>query len=328
MNKEVEKKVIADFLRSPFCSYATTKVLSDVVGAPEDQLLLCSVLGFSSGVATMGDTCGAVNGGVVVLGRRFPDLPSAQLHYVCTEYFRRLEQRVGTPDCGKVHGGKHLTKNFRRGILTGKFMKCVKILRHSADVLTDLARWIEEGNSSFAEAPDYLHVKEITRHFENHSFHCAQSTISEIGRRSGMKIDHILSPSRGLCGGIGFNGTLCGAIAGGVLCLGLRQGVDLSRSTYWDTFRIVLHGLIKSDGLFRDARRFLPAKLYGQCQEVYQKVEERYGGVHCEDILGLKLDTPNGAQKYIEAEKIGLCRGIVQTVADTINFFNGGSNDG
>ena len=82
MNKEVEKQVIADFLRSPFCSYATTKVLSNVVGANEDQFLLCSVLGFSSGVATMGDTCGAVSGGVVVLGKRFPNLPSAQFYYM------------------------------------------------------------------------------------------------------------------------------------------------------------------------------------------------------------------------------------------------------
>jgi hypothetical protein len=53
-NKEVEKQVIADFLRSPLCSYATTKVLSDVVGANEDHLILCSVLGFSSGVAIWG----------------------------------------------------------------------------------------------------------------------------------------------------------------------------------------------------------------------------------------------------------------------------------
>jgi len=255
---------------------------------------------------------------VLVLGKRFPDLPSAQLYYVCSEYFRRLEQRVTTPNCGKVHGGKHLTKNFRRGILTGKFMKCVKILRHGADVLTELARQIEQGDSSFAEAPDYLNIKGITRYFEENSFHCAQSTISEIGRRSGMQIDHILNSSRGLCGGIGFNGTLCGAIAGGVLCLGLRQGVDLSHSTYWDTFQIVLHGLIKSDEIFRDDKRFLPAKLYSQCQEVYRKVEQRYGGAHCEDILGLRLDRQNGAQQYIDAKNIGLCRDIVQTVADTV----------
>ena len=52
-----------------------------------------------------------------------------------------------------------------------------------------------------------------------------------------------------------------GAVAAGVLCLGLKAGVDLSRSGYKGTVRIMFYGLIKSDGIFRDEKRFAPAKL-------------------------------------------------------------------
>lgn len=66
-NQEVGKKVISDFIKAFSCSYSTTKNLGRVLGVDEDDLLLRSVVGFSSGLATMGDTCGAVNGSVVVL---------------------------------------------------------------------------------------------------------------------------------------------------------------------------------------------------------------------------------------------------------------------
>ncbi len=317
-DKKVGKKVVSDFAKALSCSYSVTLNLGQVLGADDDDLLLRSVVGFGSGVATMGDMCGAVNGAIIVLGRRFSELPSPQFHLLCSEYFRRLEQRVGTPNCGKIHGGKHLASDFRRAILTGKSRKCMKILKEGSEILAKLAQQVEEKDVSFIEEHDYAGIEKITQYFEQKSFHCCQSTISEIGRQSSIQIEHISNPSRGFCGGIGFNGTLCGAIVGGVLCLGSRAGVDLSKSGYKDTLRIVLQGLLKSDGIFRDEKRFLPAKLYGQCQKVYRTVEEKYGGTDCQDILALRLDTENGVQQYIADNKINLCHSIVQTVADAV----------
>lgn len=64
--------------------------------------------------------------------------------------------------------------------------------------------------------------------------------------------------------------------------------------------------------------RFAPAKLYEQCREVYRAVEEKYTAVHCKDILGLRLDTKDGAKQYIAENRMDLCRGVVQTVANTV----------
>lgn len=320
--EKVSRETLKDFIKAFSCAYSITLNLSRTLGLEEDPLLLQSVVGFSSGVSTMGDTCGAMNGGIIVLGKRFPDdeLASSKFYALCSEYFRRLEDRVGTPNCGIVHGGKHLTNNFRRAILTGKNIKCMSILKHSSEILADLVQLVQQKNFNFIEEHNCASIERMSQYFEEQSFHCCRSTISQIDKQSKKQAEPILRTSRGFCGGIGFNGTLCGAIAGGVLCLGLNSDVDLGKSGYKDSFKIVLHGLIKSDGIFSDEKRFLPAKLFSKCKEVYQKIEEKYGGAHCEDIIGLRLDTEEGSQQYITDKKIDICRNVVRDVADTVAF--------
>ena len=130
--ESTQKKVVVDFIKAFSCAYSVTKNLGLELEVETDPLLLRSVVGFSSGISTMGDTCGVANGGVAVLGKKYSNLPSDRLYLLCSEYFRRLENRVGTPNCGIVHGGKHLARNFRRAILTAKTMKCVEVLAHGA----------------------------------------------------------------------------------------------------------------------------------------------------------------------------------------------------
>ena len=68
--EEAQKKVVVDFIKAFSCAYSVTKNLSLELGAEIDPVLLRSVVGFSSGISTMGDTCGVANGGVAVLGSR------------------------------------------------------------------------------------------------------------------------------------------------------------------------------------------------------------------------------------------------------------------
>ncbi|MFO8102408.1 MAG: C-GCAxxG-C-C family protein [Dehalococcoidia bacterium] len=312
MKEKEQKQLAADFIKSFSCSYAMAKTMGRVLDVQEDELLLRSVIGFGSGVGTMGDTCGAVNGGVIALGRRFPNLPSPQFYSLCAEYFRRLNEKTGTLNCGEVHGGRELVPNLRRTILRGKTRQCTRILKEGSQILAEMVEEFEKGNFQPEANPP---IERMSDYFDGNSFHCAQSTISRIGAESGLPVEHILAPSRGFCGGIGCNGTMCGAIAGGVLCLGLQEGVDLSQSGYRDTMRIMLYGILKGEGIFRDGKRFLPARLFARCRKLYRAVEEEFGGAHCRDILGLRLDSEEGSREYIAENKIELCRGVVDTVA-------------
>jgi C_GCAxxG_C_C family probable redox protein len=316
--EKAQTKVVVDFIKAFSCAYSVTKNLSEELGTEIDPMLLRSVVGFSSGISTMGDTCGVVNGGVAVLGKKYSHLPSARLYLLCAEYFRRLEGRVGTPNCGIVHGGKHLARNFRRAILTGKTLKCVEVLAHGAQVLKELDELAGKGDLSPDEPQRAERIDAATGYFEERCFHCSQAVISGLADELDAPVAHVLGPSKGFIGGIGFNGTVCGAISGGVLCLGLQSGVDLGASGYGDAAGIVFHGLLKSDRIFEDERRFRPARLFEGCKRLYRTVERDFGSAHCQEILGLKLDEPGGCEQYRKEEKIDLCGKIAAVVMDLV----------
>jgi len=211
-----------------------------------------------------------------------------------------------------------LTRDFRRAVLTGTHRKCAQILKDNTAILAALIEEAEDGDFSFIKEHDLAAIERITSYFKRESFHCCQVPLRGIGSKLSIEIDHILDASRGFCGGIGFNGTLCGAIVAGVLCLGGRASVDLSKSGYLDTLRVVFHGLLKSDGIFRDEKRFQPARLFGWCQELNLAIEKRYGGTHCQDILHLRLDADDGVEQYTEEGKIHTCKEIVATVVEVV----------
>jgi len=77
--EKAQTKVVVDFIKAFSCAYSVTKNLSRELEVEIDPLLLRSVVGFSSGISTMGDTCGVVNGGVAVLGKKYAGLPSDRL---------------------------------------------------------------------------------------------------------------------------------------------------------------------------------------------------------------------------------------------------------
>ncbi len=312
--RKTEDKVVSDFKKAFSCSYSVTKNLGEALGLEADDLLLRAVVGLGAGVSTMGDTCGAVNSGVILLGKRFPRMPALDFNLLCAEYSRRLARALETPSCGQIHGGRHLTKDFRRAVLTGTSRKCARILKDNTALLATLIREAEARDASFLKGDGLAAIKRITAHYEEHSFHCCQVPVRRIGGQFALEFTHILDASRGFCGGIGFDGTLCGALMAGVLCLGLKASVDLSKSGYLDTVRVVLHGLLKSDGIFHDEKRFRPARLFGWCQELYLGIESRFGGAHCRDVLGLRLDTADGVRQYIQEGRIQTCEEIVEAV--------------
>jgi C_GCAxxG_C_C family probable redox protein len=67
-------------------------------------------------------------------------------------------------------------------------------------------------------------VKELMDKYHN----CAQCTLVAIQEISGLKDDGLAKASTGFAGGIGGTQSVCGALSGGVLALGLKYGRDVS----------------------------------------------------------------------------------------------------
>jgi len=317
--EKIRIKVISDFIKAFSCSYAVTKNLSRIMGLDPDPLLLSAAVGFSSGVGTMGDTCGVVNSGVMVLGACYGSLSARPFYRLCGEYYRRLEQAVGPPNCGKIHGGRHLAKNFRRAMLTGKPLKCAEVLSHGAVILKNLSQKVDENDLSFIDERNGR-LDAIIKHFDREEFHCCLTPLKRLAEASGKSLASVLPAGRGFVGGIGFNGTLCGTISAAVIFLGLREGLDLGKfAGYGNSGRIAFHGLIKSEKIFSDEKRFPAARLFQKCQQIYETVENRFGSAQCGEILGLDMETSQGLEQYIADQKLSLCRTVAKTVIDSID---------
>jgi C_GCAxxG_C_C family probable redox protein len=67
-------------------------------------------------------------------------------------------------------------------------------------------------------------VKELMEKYHN----CAQCTLVAIQEISGVKDDLLAKASTGFAGGIGGTQSVCGALSGGVLALGMKYGRDVS----------------------------------------------------------------------------------------------------
>jgi len=287
---------------------------------PVDSNLLKAATGFAAGLSTMGDICGMVNAGVLILGRtgghRFPDWKeSLDTIAACNHFFRMTRNSVGTCNCGDVHGGKHLAKNFRRALLTGKTVKCFEMLYTGAGHLSELIDHGERRLSPQFQVDGKNRITDCFHEFQSRNFHCCVNTLQRIQELTNLNTSLLTNAVSGFIGGIGFSGTLCGALIGGVLALGLRFGIAPSSGRYTDTMKAIYHGLLKSDGIFRDERLFPAAKTFNRCKSLYQMVEEKYGSCNCTTISGLDIHRVSSIQEFKRSNQIDHCRMLSEMIA-------------
>lgn len=76
----------------------------------------------------------------------------------------------------------------------------------------------------------------------------------------------------GFGGGIGRCGSVCGALTGGVMAIGIRHGTNET-------------SLEKR------------LKAYELSRKLYKEFENRHGSVFCRDLIGLELSNPDDAKK-------------------------------
>ena len=77
-------------------------------------------------------------------------------------------------------------------------------------------------------------------------------------------------------GGIGGTGSVCGALVGAVMAIGLRHGRQLSSE--------------------RDARA------YALTQELRRRFEAEMGHVDCRELTGMDLSTPEGVKRFYASD--------------------------
>ena len=106
-------------------------------------------------------------------------------------------------------------------------------------------------------------------------YNCAQSVVHAFSDRLKAAGDHLFQAATGLGGGMGRNQTVCGAVSGAALVLGM------------------LYGRKADDG--KEAQE----KTYRKVRQLMQLFAERFGSVDCMQLLdGCELLTTEGQERY------------------------------
>jgi C_GCAxxG_C_C family probable redox protein len=126
-------------------------------------------------------------------------------------------------------------------------------------------------------------------------YNCAQSvllTMFEYWKSD--ESDLVPKIATGFGGGIGRCGSVCGALAGGVMAIGVRYGTN----------KPLLDERLKS---------------YELAQKLYKQFEKQHGSVYCRELIGYNLSNPKEME---EAKKANVfrekCDNFIRKTVETL----------
>jgi len=128
-------------------------------------------------------------------------------------------------------------------------------------------------------------------------FNCAESVLTSLAESIGMRSELIPKIATPFGGGIGRRGSVCGALTGGVIAIGLKLGRSKAE----------------------DAEK--REESYEKALELFKRFEKEFGSPICYDLIKLDLTTPEGRErsKTIRLEKcINFVRAAAKNVAELI----------
>jgi C_GCAxxG_C_C family probable redox protein len=103
----------------------------------------------------------------------------------------------------------------------------------------------------------------------------------------------------GFGGGIARKGSLCGALTGSVMVLGMKFG--------------------RTDPKDQDRKE----KVYEKCHEFWDRFEKELGSGYCSTLIGCHLDNEKERQKWLASGGMEKCSAIVEKTANMLfNFIN------
>jgi C_GCAxxG_C_C family probable redox protein len=115
-------------------------------------------------------------------------------------------------------------------------------------------------------------VEEKAYKYEQDYHDCSQCILLSIQEVFGLEVGDSLKAATGFAGGIGRNGSVCGALVGGVMALGLFFGRDLPTMKHPDS------------ELRNKMRENIELKLGCIIDQLFQKFNAEYGSILCSEI--------------------------------------------
>jgi len=139
-----------------------------------------------------------------------------------------------------------------------------------------------------------LSEKAVKRFLEG--YNCAQSVLLTIFEQSNGKNELVPKVATAFGGGIGRCGSVCGALSGGVMAIGIKYGSN-------------------EPSVEKRLRAYKLAK------ELYRRFEKQHGSVLCRELIGYDLSNPEELDKarkerVLEEKCVNFVRDAVEILAE------------
>ena len=122
---------------------------------------------------------------------------------------------------------------------------------------------------------------------------CAESVLQAVAESCDIRSDLIPRIATGFCAGVSRSGGICGAVSGGVMAIGLVTGRSCAGESREENHRLT--------------RMFL------------SEFESTFGSTNCEQLVGCRLDTPEGQKCFNEHNLRQKCAGFTQESARMVS---------
>jgi len=270
----------------------------------QDDLFLRAATGLEGGIVASGSTCGVVTGGALGLALMHDDelrergAPAeAALLSLVGEYMRWFEGRYKTVLCRDRTGVDFYTAGGQlRYFVPDRVGRCLK---HIGGAVRHLNEVVKSGFPA-----------DGSTRTEKRVFHCARDVLRGIREQTGTGYDLLERASVVFDGGLGLQGGGCGALAGAIMGINLKLGMDIRRMGYFQTAKAFLIGhlnLLKREPV-DDPEPFAVGK------GIVKSFRERAGTLECRAITGKTFSGWDDFQNYMGDSST--CQELIQFMTD------------
>jgi hypothetical protein len=300
MTKSIDNKEKGHWgRRAPFylikdfnCALASLEVFQDMIGRREDRVLK-AFTGLEGGIVASGSTCGVLTGGALGLALMHDNVQErgiaaeAGVLSLVGEYFRWFEGSFGSSFCRERSGVDfYTTFGQLRYFLPGD--RVGKCLWHIRGALRNLYTY---------QAKDLPGMDVEPKEIQGEPIHCAQAVLRGIRDRTGIGDPLLERLSFIFDGGVGFQGGVCGALAGAVMGTNLLLGMNIRDISYFQTLRAFAVGHIN---LLLDKPIGKPEP-FGVGKSIVQRFREEAGATECRAITEKAFSDWNDFQGHISS---------------------------
>jgi len=294
-------KAVRNALKTGHCAPTVMRTLRELQGEDiEPMVKLVAAMG--GGVGMLRNECGAASSPILFLGLVYGDKAGSdgtpKVISMGQKFLKRFKDLQGGARCREV------TPTFQN------VFPCMQVMRRAPKLLIDViqedtAQYPAEDNSAAEPA-----CSALLKEFDRQKFHCAHSVLRGLQDVIGVNQQH-LRATWGLIGGTVLQGMTCGALAAGVLAIGLQYGKV--ENSYLRVPRLLFR--IAAGLEFMDERynAFNKSMNIGNSLGLWFK--EQFGSTECKDILNIDLSTQEGISRYVSENSIDRCREICDRTA-------------